>query len=353
MGHILVPLEATQTEATIWIGVAGGAPGQLTLDVGGVVQQPLPAASWTIWESHGVQRLWAQRLTIGGLLPGRRHLARLLEGTAERATAVVVTLPDRLPSLAETPFTCLFGSCFAHLRDGAGAAGAAVARLPMGDRPDLKFLCGDQVYLDAPFPKFMTKFGDEDLKAELLATYLATWFQGANGSGFSELLRAGAAFMSADDHELWNNAPERGLLVRNTWFSGGRKTWLSIATALYQTFQASAPKAEFRVGRLSFLVLDTRLSRSKDRTTLVPQAQLDAMAGWIGGLTGPVSSPGALTVFGVWTILMVGTSLRCASAAPSVRLVAALPSSPLLRSDDASRDGYPPAMASDHEPGAS
>ena len=287
MGHLLVPLEATQTEATIWIGAAGDAPGPLTLDVGGVAQVPVPPGTWTVWGSHGVQRLWAQRLDVPGLGPGHRYLARLLEATTERATAVVVTLPDRLPGIAETPFTCLVGSCFAHGRDGAGAAGAAVAGLPMDARPDLKFLCGDQVYLDAPFPKYLTHFGDEDLKAELLATYLATWFQGGGGSGFCELLRAGASFLSSDDHEFWNNAPERGLLVRNTWLGGGRRTWLNLATELYQTFQASAPTAAFRVGRLSFLVLDTRVSRTLDRSTLVPPGQLQMMADWVSDLTGP------------------------------------------------------------------
>jgi hypothetical protein len=287
MGLLIVPLEATQTEATIWIGAAGDAPGPLTLDIGGAVQQPVPPAAWTVWESHGVQRLWAQRLTVTGLQPGHRYLARLLDPTTERATAVVVTLPDRLPGIAETPFICLLGSCFAHGQDLAGAAGAAYARLPMTARPDLKFLCGDQVYLDAPFPRYLTHFGDEDLKAELLATYLATWFQGGDGSGFSELLRAGASFLSSDDHEFWNNAPERGLLVRNTWFGGGRRTWWNLATQLYGTFQATSPMAQFQVGRLSFLVLDTRMSRTLDRTQLVPGPQLDAMAGWVAGLTGP------------------------------------------------------------------
>ena len=262
MGHLVVPLEATHTEASVWVGVTGDPPGSLMLDVGGLVQQPVPDAGWRTWDSHGIKRLWAQRLSVAGLEPGRRYATRLLEGAVERATAAVVTLPDRLPRIDEQPFVCLLGSCFAHGRDEPGAAGAAFAHLPMSSQPDLKLLCGDQVYLDAPFPKFLTHFGDEDLKAELLATYLSTWFQGGNGSGFSELLRAGAAFMSSDDHEYWNNAPERGLLVRNTWFGGGRATWLRLATALYETFQASCPVAPRSRSASSPSWSSTRASRA-------------------------------------------------------------------------------------------
>ena len=53
------------------------------------------------------------------------------------------TLPERVPSLEERPFTILLGSCFAQKKDGAGNVGRTFALLPSDVRPDLKLLCGD------------------------------------------------------------------------------------------------------------------------------------------------------------------------------------------------------------------
>ncbi|CAN5833375.1 hypothetical protein BH20CHL5_BH20CHL5_10310 [soil metagenome] len=287
MGHLLVPLEATQTAATIWVGVVGSAPGVLSLDGGGAGGRTIDGG-WHERQTHGVTRLWSQRITLDGLQPGGRYPLRLLEGGMERAAATATTLPDRLPTIDEPPFTCLVGSCFARDRDVVGAAGAAYAGLPAGTRPQLKFLCGDQVYLDAPYPKFqLTKYGDEDLRADLLACYLATWTQSGGGGGFSEILRAGATFFTSDDHEFWNNAPRGTPTVRNSWTAAGRATWHAVATDLYRTFQSSTPSTSFTVGSLSFRVIDTRIERSEDGSTFMSTGELQGLAQWVDGLAGP------------------------------------------------------------------
>ena len=88
------------------------------------------------------------------------------------------TLPKQVPSLEERPFTILLGSCFAQKKDGAGNVGRTFALLPSDVRPDLKLLCGDQVYLDAP--SFWTVFPavtEGELKRRLLESYLAAWTQ--------------------------------------------------------------------------------------------------------------------------------------------------------------------------------
>jgi len=286
MGHLLVPLEATQTAATVWLGVVGDAPGDLSLDGGGASR--LIDSGWREWQTGGVSRLWYQRITLEGLQPGGRYPLRLLEQGVECATADATTLPDRLPTIGEPPLICLVGSCFARDRDAVGAAGAAYAGLPAGVRPQLKFLCGDQVYLDAPYPKFqLTHYGDEDLRAELLAAYLATWTQAGGGGGYSAILRSGATFFTSDDHEFWNNAPRGTPTVRNSWTAAGRATWRSLATDLYRTFQASAPNASFPIGSLAFRVIDTRVERSEDGSTFMSPAELGGLAAWIDGLGGP------------------------------------------------------------------
>ena len=59
------------------------------------------------------------------------------------------TLPNRLPSSGEKPFTVGIGSCFYTEHDG-GDAGQAYESLYNNEnlRPDIKFLAGDQVYVD-------------------------------------------------------------------------------------------------------------------------------------------------------------------------------------------------------------
>jgi hypothetical protein len=284
MGYELVPLEASQTEASVWIGVTS-QPSGLELDVAGTAR-PIDS-SWTRWDAHGVPAVWAQRMTMTGLEPGRRYPLRLLEGGQERALGTATTLPAALPLLDQPALSILLGSCFAHERD-AGAASAAFAGLPLAARPHFKLLCGDQVYLDAPFPRFLiTKFGDNDLQVVHLKTYLDSWGLVGGRTGLGGILAEGATFLSSDDHEYWNNAPERGAVVRNTWGDGDRQHWRALATALYQTFQAAQPSAAFSIGQLSFLVLDTRVARADDRSVFVSPVELERLRAWVGSLSGP------------------------------------------------------------------
>jgi hypothetical protein len=287
MTHLLVPLEASQTTAAVWVGIVGEAVTNLTLEVGDLAQRPIPDA-WTAWTTWDTVRIRAQRLVIDGLEPGRRYPVRLMDGTDVRAQATATTLPQRLPGSGERPFTCLVGSCFGRLSDGAGAAGAAVARLPPQYRPDLTFLCGDQVYLDAPFARFLHGLHrGEELRADLVETYLATWTQDGPVGGFAQVLRQGATFMSSDDHELWNNAPNRTPAVLNTWFGGSRDEFRSTATSLYGLFGATDRLAGFRVGRLSFLSVDSRMERAADRSVLMPPERMARIVSWLDALDGP------------------------------------------------------------------
>jgi hypothetical protein len=229
-----------------------------------------------------------QHVDIAGLEPGRRLPLRLWAGEASVAEATATTLPDRLPGIGEQPFTCLLGSCFGRDTDSGGAVGAAFLQLPAAYRPVLTLLCGDQVYLDAPFPRYLFHApGGDDLRSELLATYLRTWTQSSDGRGYANVLRHGATFFSADDHELWNNAPNKTPTVRKTWFGSGRQELFDISSDLYDRFQASARTATFDIGRLSFFVADSRLDRSADRKRIQDPADHAAVLRWIGGLSGP------------------------------------------------------------------
>ena len=289
MSYLVVPHEASATSAGVWLAAWRDAPAALELAVGD--RPPMPVNDeWTVWQAHGRPALWCQRLTVEGLEAGRRYPLRLLAGGLEVASGTAATLPARLPTIAETPFVCLLGSCFAHFNDGAGAAGRAYAALPAGARPQLKFLCGDQVYLDAPFPRYLYNvYAEDELQAQLLNTYLETWAQGGDGRGFAELLRSGANYFTSDDHEVWNNAPSATPVVRATWWPFGDRgaAWKRIATALYDDIQTPRRSTRLRLGRLSVLVLDVRLGRSRDRSRFTTPEELEALDEWVAGLDGP------------------------------------------------------------------
>ncbi|CAN5781251.1 hypothetical protein BH23CHL7_BH23CHL7_06830 [soil metagenome] len=289
MTYLLVPHEASSDAATLWVGAVAERVEGLTIEVGG--RQPAPlTARWTAFDVRGQPLVRAQRIRIGGLDANRRYPVRLLADGAERATATLATLPDGLPTLDARPFVCLLGSCFCMLTDRAGSAGAALFGMPASALPHVKFLCGDQVYLDAPAFRYLRFFDEDDLRAELLSKYVETWGQLGPANGFARLLREGATYFLSDDHEFWNNAPMKTPLVRNTdWrpIGDGGASWKRIASELYRLFQAPGLSATFKVGRLSFRVLDTRLARAHDRSLLVPVDEMAALEQWVLGLDGP------------------------------------------------------------------
>ena len=286
MNHRIVPLEATQDALTVWVGVGGAFPGPRDLLVGTDQRIPLGQA-WQEWQTKGTFRLASQRVQVTGLEPGRRYELKLMDGDEELARAAGATLPLDLPTLDQLPFVLLLASCYFYRMDGDGAVGAALMSLPADAKPHVTFLTGDQVYLDAPFPRFLWPMSEEALEADLTATYLETWGLATDFPGLAPVLREGATFMTSDDHELWNNAPTPGAAVTNTWTGGGRAHWLKLATTLYDRFQSSKRSASFKVGRLSFHVVDTRLDRTADRKTFAPVIEMDAIRDWVTGLDGP------------------------------------------------------------------
>jgi hypothetical protein len=181
----------------------------------------------------------------------------------------------------------LLGSCYAvHNNRGVG---------PMMDlisqslRPSLKFLCGDQVYLDqqGSFPFIPLTAGG--MARDFLAKYLRNWTE---AGGFQKVLREGATWFTGDDHEYWNNFPNAATAHPATLFEGRRKTITRVAKSLYRDFQVDDPALlgahrRFRVGILDFFVADTRTNRARGNTTFQSESDQQALVGWIEGLEGP------------------------------------------------------------------
>ena len=201
-------------------------------------------------------------------------------------TGRLTTLPSRLPQPGERPLTFLLGSCFYNRNDPGGRVDLAYRRLPAPLRPDFKILCGDQIYLDSPWFHFLRSTHSEtQMRNRFFDRYWQTWAGTGAGPGLRRMLADGANFFCADDHELWNNAPTRATVVRDTWREAGRQRWKRTALSLYRVFQTPHPWARFDVSPLSFYVADTRLNRAGD--DLMTAEQLGDLTDWIATLGGP------------------------------------------------------------------
>jgi hypothetical protein len=286
MAYLVVPHEVSTSTATVWVGAIDEPfdPSQVRL-VSNLGDHRLPPA-WQHWGSQdGAHHLDYQRLPVMGLQPSTPMTVQLLVNGQPQADARLTTLPSQLPTLAEKPFIVLLGSCFCRGEDDAGTVGQAYAQLPGDARPDVKILCGDQVYLDDPWAHFLWHtHGTSELEERFFRNYQDTWMQ---QPGFRQLLTQGANFFAPDDHEYWNNAPNAATVIRDTWSSSGRQQWFGLARQFYQMFQNPAPITTFNVGPLSFLIADTRSNRKPDQSDFMLPANLNAVAQWIQGLAGP------------------------------------------------------------------
>jgi hypothetical protein len=289
MSFVLVPREVGPTTASVWAAAIDEEfdPTTVTL-VSTAGSQPV-RANWQVWPpTPQAPRITHQVIGLTGLQPGRSYRLELRVGGNTRAQAALTSLPDRLPTRDERPFTVFLGSCFWEAQDEEGRVGRAYASLPSGARPHVKILCGDQVYLDAPWVHYLLRTHDAaELEGRFFRSYERTWTQFGPGSGFRTLLEVGANYFTADDHEFWNNAPNRASVVRDTWFERGREDWLRAARSLYRMFQTSAQVVTFSVGPLGFLVADTRVDRSADETRFMRDEDLERVAQWVRALSGP------------------------------------------------------------------
>ena len=286
MRTILVVHSVDTTSARVWLCVTGvgGTPPSVTVRLSNGASGTVCADAW-------------EPVTAGGVIPQCEvrtffhvvHFTGLPAGTAmiasaNEARAKFSTLPVALPRVGQQPLTVLLGSCYYANRDRGVAS--LVQAITREVRPDLKFLCGDQVYLDAPFYRVPSA---ESLQARLfVAKYLNNW---AFRKSLRSLLEAGATWFSADDHEYWNNFPNPATLIDVTLTSQGRKRYRRIAGSLYDVFQKDIsfdePYRVFRIHPLEFMVVDTRSGRERGDEKFMTSCGLDTVTGWVDGLRGP------------------------------------------------------------------
>ena len=289
MSHLLIPGPATVTTATVWVAAIDERDEAASLEVVTASGRRIGLESWDGQVEGGKRRVAFRRLKVNGLPERSRQRVELRRsGSSDAlASATLGTLPAALPGPEQRPFTVLLGSCFAQKRDGAGNVGRTFSLLPADVRPDLKLLCGDQVYLDAPsFWGIFAGFSEGALKRRLLDAYLSAWTQ---EPGFHSLLADGPNVFSADDHDFWNNAPNGSITAPATLVRGNREMWLREATRLYRAFQRPAmPRViELNLDDLSICVADARANRTPTSERFMDAEDLHDIARWARELKNP------------------------------------------------------------------
>ncbi len=281
MGNLAVVAHATESDKiALWVGVRNAAaPPDLRFTVDGRVVQP------TRLRGPVGTRTFTSAFHIEGLLPDTRYTVHVDDlKSGEFDSVRTRTLPSQI-SLGET-FRMLLVSCYHRDEDPRTLLRTLDGLFPWDARPNLVLLMGDQVYLDLPTEKDFPK-KQADLEPIFEANYIANWFD----AGLKTPLRMAPVICCPDDHEFWNNYPDRAPIVQNSWSPEGRAAWEAAARKMYTAFQL-APRAgglgagvRIDVPPLSIYVTDTRSTRVAGAKQLVDGGELMRLRHWADSLT--------------------------------------------------------------------
>lgn len=301
MNLVIVPHTAGSDYAVLWLGVHSATPPDNLV---------ITVSSVSCFKRILIRKNDWNDTTVGGLInsPVNRFFTRSiflkdLPGNsrftvkARNTRGEFKTLPEKLPALGERPLNLMLSSCFYYNNDKTGEAGRAFKSIPDIFKPDLKIMCGDQVYLDVADGHFLqlrpVRFDNPpQIAKNYLYKYINTWTQKI---GFGSILAAGATYFTADDHEFWNNYPNPTPLILNTYDHGYRKTLKDISVNLYNVFQsydaaATGHRRVIELGDISIFIADTRVFREEGDDRFMSDEDFDALLEWINGL----STPGVL-----------------------------------------------------------
>lgn len=252
---------------------------------------------------------WIWTRQIEGLDPGHEYHVNYRNdfGFYFDSPTVFFTLPLYLPDAwvveAEqtTPFTVALGSCFSNRNEwqypDPGAKDVVSKRYKevFNDpryRPALKFLVGDQVYIDQPLSKFGNhRMSTIELTEQIHSVYNDSWDR------LGGLLKLGGNICTTDDHEFWNDYP----IQPNATFwpsltsAPFRRTMEREALKYVDAYQRVQPTYSFEIGspaQLSFFVADTRMFREPKSGKFMRDQDFNQLLSWVNAL----ESPGILVV---------------------------------------------------------
>lgn len=209
--------------------------------------------------------------------------ARSANGSLRRTTGTIRPLPARLTD-AQAGLSFVLASCTYYWEPYVNMLAWRLPRAyGLGPAPSFSLFVGDNVYLDIPKPR-------EQRPQDAVGRYLKYFLSERYAAGRAQL----PSFTTYDDHEFWNDYPNRELPVSLWLTHDDSKVFGAAAHACLDLFQRSInPAAIVPGGRayridippLSFFVADTRSDR-KDAQTM-SEADLRALEAWVAGLQGP------------------------------------------------------------------
>lgn len=193
------------------------------------------------------------------------------------------TLPNSVNDLNDG-FTVAIGSCYYEEHDGGqvGTSYQALSKSKQTEfKPHIKFLTGDQVYLDIGWDSLSVV--PKEIRDRVANDYALHW-QALRG-----MHRNGGTWFVADDHEYWNNYPfVQGLspFIQALRIKSVKRAWTGTAKDGVMNVQRSQPVRTFDVGQdVSFCIADLRAFRSKSR--ILPKVELAKVCDWINNLKMP------------------------------------------------------------------
>lgn len=302
----LVFHKVSQTSVEVWAGTLFGTLrkpklARLIISQGDaeISRQDITLQQWKRPFSRLKQRFYDTRL-ISGLQAGTAYKVNFyqrLEGDEHQdknqwqllRSGTFTTLPTSLPTNKNKAFTVSLSSCFYEHRDCGQAARAFKGLYERGDesvKPDIKFMVGDQVYLDIGLDSLSPL--TNEVRQRVAEDYAKHW------QALGSILTRGGAWMLPDDHEFWNDYPFYDSLlptlfmlkvnkIRNAWRAASRDGVLNV--------QQSSKVDIFDLGNdLSFCVADLRSYRSK--TQFIDNEGFDKITSWAQGL----AQPGVLVI---------------------------------------------------------
>jgi hypothetical protein len=302
----LVFHKVSQTTVELWAGTLFGTLRKpqlsrliVSLEGNEVSREDITLKQWQRPFNRLSQRFYDTRL-VANLKAGQSYTVdfyQRLEGDEHQGldqwqllrSGTFSTLPAALPTNKNKAFTVALSSCFYEHRDCGQAARAFKALYERGDesvKPDIKFMVGDQVYLDIGLDSLSPL--TNEVRQRVAEDYAKHW------QALGSILARGGAWMLPDDHEFWNDYPFYDSLlptlfmlkiktIRNAWKGASRDGVLNV--------QQSSKVDTFEIGGdLSFCVADLRSYRSK--TQFIDKQGFDKLVGWAEGL----NKPGVLVI---------------------------------------------------------
>ena len=237
-GVLVMQKDATATSVTVWVGAFLRCPEPTdtvtaTVRVHGAEHQ-VALRRYVIDRERRItgmatdHHFFHRHLVVDGLPAASDALPVTVTVAADpalRAECVAATLPRPLdPDDPATAFSLVTASCYDVGTDEADAVDALWHRIATDHRegtgrggPDLTVLTGDQVYLDAPW-WFYATLARRTPRTYYLMTYWRSWGGSPAARGLRSMLAHGPTWFLPDDHEFWNNWPNRSV---TEWHSFG------------------------------------------------------------------------------------------------------------------------------------